>query len=174
MRAGSLAVLGAVFVSAFVGRAAVLAAEVAGAPSERVKKAAPASPQCVTGALAEELKAELDKLETRKLDLADEEATGKLILSHIEKRIAELEAANASLQGSLTKVENQKAGEERRVAAIYEQMKPQLAGSIIGAMDPEFAAGLLLSMNGESASGVLASLPPERAYQITVLMASAR
>ena len=174
MRAGSLAVLGAIFLSAFIGRAAVLAAEVAENSGDAPNKSGAGVAQCLTGPLAEELKAELKNLEARRLDLADEEATGKLILSHIDQRIAELEAANASLQASLARVDGAKAEEARRVAAIYEQMKPQLAGSIIGAMDPDFAAGLLLSMNGESASGVLAALPPARAYEITVLMASAQ
>lgn len=173
MRAKSLVVLGVVFLGAFIGRAAVLAAALAGAPASG-DAAAPARanpPLCINGALAETLKEELRQLETRKTSLGEEEQTMRLLADHVEKRIGELEALNQSVLATLEKIEAAKGEDIRRVSAIYEQMKPPLAGAIIGEMDPEFAAGLFLAMSGESASAIMATLDPERAYAITVLMA---
>lgn len=172
MRAKSLIVLGVVFLCAFLGRAAVLAsafaeggvAKASGADSDKA---------CINGALAETLKKELEALETRETMIAEEERTTEVLAGQIEKRIADLEALNKSLVATLDEKAAARDEDVRRVAAIYEQMKPQLAGDIVGGMDPDFAAGLLLAMSGESASAIMATLDADKAYAITVLMAGA-
>lgn len=171
MRARSLVVLGVVFFGAFIGRAAVLAAALAETAAPGEAPAARKAPLCLTGALAETLKRELELLEARKTNMAEDEQTMRVLGRHVEERIAELETLNQSALEALEKIESAKSEDARRVSAIYERMKPPLAGAIIGEMDPEFAAGLFLAMSGESASAIMATLAPERAYAITVLMA---
>lgn len=172
MRAGSLIVLGAVFLSAFAGRAAILTTAIAhdgdGAPAGD----APVK-TCVDGAFAQTLKDGLARLEERKVEFAEETETAKVFAAHVEKRLGELEALSNSVAASLRAIEAARNEDARRVASIYEQMKPPLAGAIIGAMDADFAAGLLLAMNAESASAIMATLDADRAYAITVLMAGA-
>lgn len=169
MQVGSLAVLGGVFLAAFAGRVAVLAASPTESP-QIVKEAA--SSRCIDGAFAEELRAQAAHLEQAEAALAEKKREAEVILKYVSERINELEKANekmASLAETAMKKEAAGAG---RVATLYEKMKPELAGGIIGGMAPSFAASLLLSMNSQSASSILGAIPPERAYAITVLMAA--
>jgi flagellar motility protein MotE (MotC chaperone) len=172
MRSGSLVVLAMVFLCAFGGRAAVMAAAVA----EKIEphhgeEVAASSSSCVNGAFAQSLREELESLEARKVKLAEKEQTMRVLSDHLESRIAELEILNNSLLDLAEKSDARNNEEVRRVAVIYEQMKPSLAGGIIGAMDPNFAAGLMLAMTGENASAIMATLDADKAYKITVLMA---
>lgn len=170
MRLESLFVLGAVFLSAFAGRLAVLAAEVAEGPASASESQ---RPQCIDGAFAQELREQAERLEQAKLTQAERERAGEVILQHVNERLDELEKANAALAaaaGEALKKENEAAG---KLASLYEKMKPEVAGGIIGGMDPAFAASLLLSMKGDSASAILGALDAQKAYAITVLMAEA-
>lgn len=170
MKPRSLPILGAFFFCTFIGRAIVLAAETTDAQRAESGPATPKS-SCMTGALAEELKQNLDSLDMRRAELADQEGYIAAAQAKVESRIAELETLNAALGDKLKATDAARLAEARRVAAIYEQMKPALASAIFKKMDPKFAAGLLMEMNEETASGILAGLDSDRAYTITVLMA---
>jgi flagellar motility protein MotE (MotC chaperone) len=167
MRISSLFVLGAVFMIAFAGRAAVLAAK--GVESSG-GKATEAKARCIDGSFAEELLAQSEKLEVAAVKQKAEDQKRAVLSEHIEKRINELERLNVELSAQLEKSREQAAQTSNNVATLYERMKPDLAGAIIGEMDPKFAAGLLKSMNADSASAILAAVGPARAYAITVLM----
>lgn len=166
MRAGSLVILGAVFLSAFAGRAVVLAARTGDDTA-----VGPASVQCVNGAFADELRRRAEQLEAAAAANAEKQQTRAVVLRHVNTRIADLEKANEALAASATKIVESEAAAAGRVASLYEKMKPELAGGIIAGMDTAFAASLLLAMSSEGASAILGSLSPERAYAITVLMA---
>jgi flagellar motility protein MotE (MotC chaperone) len=170
MRLGSLIVLGAVFFSAFAGRAAVLAARTGDAELDPATRVAA---QCINGAFAEELKEQAERLETAAAEQTSKDQIRAVALAHVNERIDELEKANEALLSSASAAAKQEEGAAVRVASLYEKMKPDLAGGIISGMDPAFAAGILLSMNGDAASAILSALAPERAYAITVLMADA-
>lgn len=171
MKPRSLPVLGGFFLCTFIGRAIVLAAE-AQEPMSANRPPSPPGRQCLTSALADELKSNLDSLDARAAALADREGLVRAATAQAEKRIAELEALNAALAQKLDHSDAARASEVKRLAAIYEQMKPTLASAIFSRMDPQFAAGLLMSLNGETASAILSGLDSERAYSITVLMAN--
>ncbi len=172
MRIGSLIILGAVFACAFTGRAAVVAAETIGAADGHAPTEGDAMPAaCINGAFADELRVQSKHLIEGLALRADQDQERAVVLAHVKDKIVELESINAKLSASIALASEEEGKAERKVVALYETMKPELAGSIIGEMDPEFAAGLLLGMNAESASGILSSLPAGRAYAITVLMA---
>jgi len=171
MKTQSLPVLGFLFLSAFIGRAFVLAAEASEtAPSQA--SVARSAQTCLTGALAEELQNNIDALETRRAGLAEDEGAIAASRQHANDRIADLEKLNASISEKLNSLESAQKTEMKRIASIYEQMKPALASAIFTKMDPKFAAGLLMSMNEETASAILSGLDSSRAYSITVLMTS--
>jgi flagellar motility protein MotE (MotC chaperone) len=167
MRIGSLLILGAVFISAFAGRAGVLAAR-----SVEQGDLAPVR-QCIDGAFAEELKKQAERLDRAAADQASEDQKRAVIVQHVNSRIAELEKAASAYAASAQSAVGKEGAAAGKVAALYERMKPELAGEIVGGMDPSFAASLLLAMNSESASSILGALPPGRAYAITVIMADA-
>lgn len=172
MRTGSLIVLCSVFCAAFIGRAAVLAASIAeNEPAAEGTKDEGRSDQCIDGALADNIKKQIDWLQAQKTELADKKSELEVLGGHVEKRVSQLEELNKSLATKLEAVEASHEKKKAEVGAIYSQMKPAAASGIVGGMDPEFAAGLLLAMNEENASAILAALPPNRAYAITVLMA---
>lgn len=168
MRVGSLVVLGSVFVSAFVGRAAVLAAKQVETPLREESKA---ESRCINGAFAEELATQSARIEKAAVNQKAEDQKRAVLLDHVNKRITELELLNAELSALSTKSQQEAEKGSSKIASLYERMKPDLAGVIIGEMDPKFAAGLLRSMNSDAASSILAAVDPARAYAITVLMA---
>ncbi|HBK90443.1 MAG TPA: hypothetical protein DDZ68_02100 [Parvularcula sp.] len=168
MRAGSLVILGAVFMSAFAGRAAVLAAR-----TVEAEAAAPPEEVCVNGAFAEELIQQAERLQAAKAAQAETDRTRAAALQHVNERIDAYEKAGEAYSAAAMQAADDEHAAAKRVAALYEKMKPDLAGGIVGGMDPSFAASLLLSMNSENASAILGALPPEKAYKITVLMADA-
>ncbi|OFW99595.1 MAG: hypothetical protein A3E78_00405 [Alphaproteobacteria bacterium RIFCSPHIGHO2_12_FULL_63_12] len=172
MRAGSLIVLCAIFCATFVGRAAVLAATIAGGEdTEKGVSQKRQSAQCIDGALADSIKKEIDWIQSQKADLADRKSTLEVLGRQVEKRTMQLEELNKALTARLAEEDASLDKNKAEVSAIYSQMKPAAASGIIVGMDPDFAAGLLLEMNEEYASAILATLPPDRAYAITVLMA---
>lgn len=171
MATRSLAVLSTLFACAFVGRAAVMAEELTREPKAASDKKSSASMSCISGPLAEEMRTRLKSAEEREAALADRESKLKALQAHIEQRTSELETLNKTVAASVSAAQEARNADVRRVAAMYEGMKPAAAGAIIARMDPSFAASLLLSMNAETASAIMASLDADRAYAITVLMA---
>jgi flagellar motility protein MotE (MotC chaperone) len=169
MKMSSLIVLGGVFAFAFAGRAAVLAAKVvdegasASAPEINVDR-------CIDGVFAEELLTQSRRLEAKAINQESDDRKREVLLEHINNRIAELERLNAALGQTAERMKEADTAPSSKVAGLYERMKPNLAGAIIGEMDPKFAAGLLKSMSPDSASEILAAIAPGRAYAITVLM----
>jgi flagellar motility protein MotE (MotC chaperone) len=168
MRIGSLVILGSVFMSAFAGRAAVLASNEAGDPG---RSPIDEETRCVNGAFADELLAQSERLEDAMVRQKAEDQKRAVLTEHVNKRIAELERLNADLSALAAKLPQEPAHGASSVSNLYERMKPDLAGVIISEMDPKFAASLLKSMKADSASNILAAIDPSRAYAITVLMA---
>jgi flagellar motility protein MotE (MotC chaperone) len=171
MATRSLAVLSTLFACAFFGRAAVMAEELTSGSEGAASEAAQSKASCISGPLAEELRERLKQAEEREATLAERESKLNALQAHIDKRAKELEALNKSVAESVSAAQQARAADVRRVAAMYEGMKPAAAGAIIARMDASFAASLLLSMNAETASAIMASLEADRAYAITVLMA---
>ncbi|MDZ7628415.1 MAG: hypothetical protein U5J99_08445 [Parvularculaceae bacterium] len=169
MRASSLVILGAVFLSAFAGRAAVLAARTAEGG------ATPMMPGevCINGTFADELLQQAERLQAAKAAQAETDRTRAAMLQHVNERIDAYEKAGEAFSAAASKVAAEDIASAKKIAALYEKMKPEQAGGIVGDMDPSFAASLLLSMNSENASAILGALTPEKAYAITVLMAEA-
>lgn len=172
MRPSSLFILGMVFMGAFIGRAAVLAAgtteSAAGDHDQRAEH--DAASRCVNGEFAEELKERMRDVEARSAKLLERESELSVFNDHIRQRLQDLEALKKEISMLIENIEGRRQEDIMKVATIYEEMKPQIAGGIIAGMDPEFAAGLFLAMKGENASAIMASMPPEKAYAVTVLM----
>lgn len=170
MKPQSLPILGALFLCAFVGRVFVIAAQASESAASAPPASSPQPQTCMTGELAEELQKNFDALDERRAALAEREGLIAASAQHAEERIAELEKLNAAFEEKLVSLESARNAEVKRIAAIYEQMKPALASAIFAKMDPKFAAGLLMSMNEETASAILSGMQSDRAYSITVLM----
>ncbi|PJE27396.1 Flagellar motility protein MotE, a chaperone for MotC folding [Pseudooceanicola antarcticus] len=96
------------------------------------------------------------------LAIADEE---------IDKKLAQLETAEAALKATLALADNAAENDITQLTAVYENMKPKDAAALFEQMAPEFSAGFLGRMRPEAAAQVMAGLSAERAYAISVILA---
>ena len=113
--------------------------------------------------------------------LAQAEATESLRLERLEllareqelaRREADLEALQDMLREQWQTLSTVAADDIRHLANMYAAMKSDEAAIIFNQMDPTFAAGFLREMPGEAAGHILADMVPEKAYQISIEIAS--
>ena len=107
----------------------------------------------------------------RETELADRMAALALADQAINKRMGELQVAEASLKKTLSIADGAAEKDLARLTAVYEAMKPADAAALFQTMAPEFAAGFLSRMRPEIAASVLAGMKPDLAYSISVLIA---
>ncbi len=187
MKQRSLLVLGACFAVALLGRAGVLASDLSertadkaggkaatteDATSEPTYGGGGKSAQCLTAETAAAVGDRIAKLDEREAALAEREAEATVYARQVEKRLAELNEANAALEERLAALDARKSADVQKLASIYNNMKPALAGEIIAGMDPVFAAGLLSQMDDERAAGVIAAMDPAKAYAVSLTLAN--
>ncbi len=103
--------------------------------------------------------------------MADRMAALSLADQAINKRMAELQAAEVELKKTLAIADGAAEKDLARLTAVYEAMRPADAAALFQTMAPEFAAGFLGRMRPEIAAAVLAGMKPDKAYSISVLIA---
>lgn len=91
--------------------------------------------------------------------------------AEIAERLAELEAAEASLRGMIALADSAAETDLDRLTKVYEAMKPKQAAALFEQMDPAFAAGFLGRMRPDAAAQVMAGLSPEAAHLFSVVLA---
>jgi len=154
---------GALRVGAGVGAAMAEGATAAGtAPLD-----CPLPPAAVAAALVGR-EAEVKQRET---EMADRMAALALADEAINKRMGELQVAEASLKKTLSIADGAAEKDLARLTAVYEAMKPADAAALFQTMAPDFAAGFLSRMRPEIAAAVLAGMKPDMAYSVSVLIA---
>ncbi len=92
--------------------------------------------------------------------------------AEIERKMAELTAAESTLKGTLTLADSAAENDLIKLTEVYESMKPKDATAVFEHMDHDFAAGFLGRMSAGAAAGILAGLAPEKAYAISVILAA--
>lgn len=90
----------------------------------------------------------------------------------IEARLAELEAAEQRLQSLLNVADDAAASDVDQLISVYEAMSSEDASELFAEMDPNFAAGFIARMRPDAGAGILAELEPQRAYAISVILAT--
>lgn len=89
----------------------------------------------------------------------------------LEKKLNDLEAAEARLASVVEVASTAAETDISKLVAAYQAMDGKAAAAIFQTMDTRFAAGLLSRMRDEPAAGILAQLPPDVAYAITAHIA---
>lgn len=110
-------------------------------------------------------------LAEREMALADREKALELVETQVRKNLVALEAAEASLEATMTVAATAAEDDLTRLTTVYENMKAKEAAPLFAAMDPQFAAGFLARMRPDSAAAILAGLDPASAYSISVILA---
>lgn len=122
--------------------------------------------------LISDIRAREAAVEERELKFADRMQALDIANGEIDKRLAELVAAEESLKATLAVAETALDTDIAGLTTVYESMKPKDAAAVFAEMAPEFAAGFLAQMRPDAAASILSDLDPQTAYAVSVLIAS--
>lgn len=111
-------------------------------------------------------------LAARDAALADRERAVAAAQALVEARLAELEAAEARLSALIATSDSAAETDLDRLTRVYETMPAPEAAAIFEQMDPSFAAGFLSRMTPAASATLLAELTPEKAYAVSVVIAT--
>ncbi|MFQ6550787.1 MotE family protein [Aestuariibius insulae] len=112
-----------------------------------------------------------DEVRVREIAVQNRIVALDLANDQIDRKLAELEAAEASLAETLAVARTAAQDDLTSLSGVYEAMKPKDAALLFAEMPPEFAAGFLGRMRPETAAEIMAGLPASNAYSISVVMA---
>ncbi len=121
--------------------------------------------------LIAELREQRDRLEKRESLLRSREQTLKTLETQLNQRLEEIRAARERLKDTAALVDDAAGKDVRRLAQMYQQMKPKQAGQIFNEMAPSFAAGFIAEMKPEAAALIMANMEAEKAYAVSLLIA---
>lgn len=111
------------------------------------------------------------RLAAREAEIADRARTSELAGAAIDRKLADLVAAEERLAALLTLADDAADADVARLVTVYENMKPKDAAPLFAEMDPDFAAGFLARMRPDAAAAILAGLDPKTGYTISALLA---
>jgi len=140
-------------------------------PAEATGPAPACDPDAGALAMLKELREREQRLKQREAEVADRAQALSVANAEIDRRLAELLAAEEKLSATLTLADQAADADVARLVAVYERMKPKDAASLFAEMDPDFAAGFLARMRPDAAAAVMAGLDPKEAYTISVVLA---
>jgi flagellar motility protein MotE (MotC chaperone) len=112
-----------------------------------------------------------DKLEERERTLDQREALLKAAEKRLEEKVADLDAVKIELQQMLAKNNQEEDGRLRSLVRIYESMKPKDAAQIFDKLEINVLLGVVERMKEQKVAPILASMQPERARQVTDMLA---
>ncbi|MFQ5356255.1 MAG: MotE family protein [Mariprofundaceae bacterium] len=118
------------------------------------------------------LRGEQEKLAEEKkiLEATREEVNAAKIRA--EEKISELEKVEASIQALLDKLERGKSKKIKRLASVYNGMKPEQTAKIIAKMDMASTVEILSNMDEKKVGKVLSYVSPELAMKISRALTS--
>ena len=133
------------------------------APAERVVVGPPE--------LLAEVKKLREKLNAREEALSKREMKLRIIENRMKERLNEMREARERLAATAALVDDAAGKDVRRLAEMYQQMKPKQAGQIFNEMAPSFAAGFIAEMRPDAAALILANMEAPKAYAVSLLIA---
>jgi flagellar motility protein MotE (MotC chaperone) len=121
--------------------------------------------------LVAELQEQRKKLEARERKAESREQMLRTMETRIKERLDEIRTAREQLANTAALVDDAAGKDVRRLAAMYQQMKPKQAGQIFNEMAPSFAAGFIAEMSPEAAALIMANMGADKAYAVSLLIA---
>ena len=121
--------------------------------------------------LLAELREQRQRIQARADSLDAREQKLKAIEQRLESRIEELRAARERLANTAALVDDAAGKDVRRLADMYQQMKPKQAGQIFNEMAPSFAAGFIAEMRPDAAALIMANMDADKAYAVSLMLA---
>lgn len=121
----------------------------------------------------------LEKLQEREAMVAQKEKdilvrqrTVEVAEGEILAKLEELKQAEDSLRETLAIASTAAEDDLSRLTDVYANMKPKQAAALFEKMDASFAAGFLSRMPSEAAAKIMAGMTPDKAYLVSVTLAS--
>lgn len=121
--------------------------------------------------LIEEIKELREKLNAREDALSKREMKLRILEKRMKERLKEMRDARERLAATAALVDDAAGKDVRRLAEMYQQMKPKQAGQIFNEMAASFAAGFIAEMRPDAAALVLANMDATKAYAVSLLIA---
>ncbi len=181
MRTYTLPIISVTFGILLLSRAAEVSSEVvphktpapthAAEPVSKPAQTGQSSDVCLTGDVLETLTADMKRLETRKLEIAEREAALAAVEAKLATQMKAVEEANTSLQVKIDQLKSVANDDLKHLVGMYQTMKPKQAADIFNSMDPSFAAGFLREMSSEKAGLIMANMDARKSYTISVIIA---
>jgi flagellar motility protein MotE (MotC chaperone) len=112
-----------------------------------------------------------DALDLRERALDQREALLKAAEKRFEEKVADLDAVKLELQGMLARNNEQEDARLRSLVKIYESMKPKEAALIFDKLEINVLLGVIERMKENKVAPILASMQPDRARQVTDMLA---
>ncbi len=122
----------------------------------------------------EKLSQRREELDRREQALTARENLVKAAEMRIDKKIAEMKALQASVEGILKKVDDQDQAKLKSLVKIYENMKPKDAARVFEQLDMPVLMGVVENMKEQKVAPIMEAMDPIKAKQITDAMAMRR
>jgi flagellar motility protein MotE (MotC chaperone) len=111
------------------------------------------------------------KLDDRERDLDQRAAVLKAAEKRLEEKVADLDAVKLELQNMMARNNEAEDGRLRSLVKIYESMKPKEAAAIFDKLEINVLLGVVERMKENKVAPILASMQPDRARQVTDMLA---
>lgn len=121
--------------------------------------------------LIAEIKELRKNLDSREEALSKRELKLRILESRMKERLEEMRQARERLAATAALVDDAAGKDIRRLAEMYQQMKPKQAGEIFNEMAASFAAGFIAEMRPDAAALILANMDAAKAYAVSLLIA---
>lgn len=179
MKTYTLPIISLTFGILVISRATAVSSEVvtpAAEPEASQQLDAPLTPEngddvCLSGPVLEAVTSDLERLETRKLEIAEREVALAAIEKKLTTQMNAVEEANTELGKKIEHLKTLANDDLLHLVRMYQTMKPKQAAEIFNSMDPTFAAGFLREMNSEKAGLIMANMDARKSYTVSVIIA---
>ena len=121
--------------------------------------------------LIAEVKSLREKLDAREDALSKRELKLRILEKRMKERLNDMRVARERLAATAALVDDAAGKDVRKLADMYQQMKPKHAGQIFNEMAPSFAAGFIAEMRPDAAALILANMEAPKAYAVSLLIA---
>ena len=112
-----------------------------------------------------------EKLSAREEALNKREIKLRILEERMKARLKDMREARERLAATAELVDDAASKDVRRLAEMYQQMKPKQAGQIFNEMASTFAAGFIAEMRPDAAALILANMEASKAYAVSLLIA---
>lgn len=176
---GTLTIIGALLLMSATLRLAteagqVIASEDIGAPTTENGRQASmrdlARPEQMDAAI-EAIKTREAKLIDREAEIDEREASVSQAEATIKAELEKLKTAEENLKRTIEQASSASEDDISQLTDVYATMKPKQAAALFEQMDSNFAAGFLARMAADNAARIMAGMTPEKAYEISVVLA---